>query len=62
MLALRRIAGEAAEVVPVPASVFDRCEGRQWFHLTAARTARTAREIAVLGAAGRPLTARLRAR
>ncbi len=55
-LALWRIAGEAAEVVPVLASVFDRCAGRQWFHWTAARAAR---EIAVLGPAGRPLTARL---
>lgn len=57
-LALWRIAGEAAEVVPVLASVFDRCAGRQWFHWTAARAAR---EIAVLGPAGRPLTARLQA-
>ncbi|MEV7394144.1 hypothetical protein [Streptomyces sp. NPDC091215] len=57
-LALWRITGAAAEVVPVLASVFDRSEGRQWFHWTAARAAR---EIAVLGPAGRPLTARLQA-
>ncbi|MFJ4849641.1 HEAT repeat domain-containing protein [Streptomyces sp. NPDC088733] len=57
-LALWRITGEADEVVPVLASVFDRSEGRQWFHWTAARAAR---EIGVLGPAGRPLTARLQA-
>ncbi|RSS64651.1 hypothetical protein EF912_01940 [Streptomyces sp. WAC07061] len=55
-LALWRITGEASEVVPVLASVFDRSGGRQWFHWT---TARAARAIAVLGPAGRPLTARL---
>ncbi|MFK0192001.1 hypothetical protein [Kitasatospora sp. NPDC090308] len=57
-LALWRITGEAAEAVPVLDAVFDRCEGRRWFHWTAARAAR---EIAVLGPAGRPLTARLHA-
>ncbi|MFD8087592.1 hypothetical protein ACFV4F_38560 [Kitasatospora sp. NPDC059722] len=57
-LALWRITGEAAEVLPVLASVFDNSEGRRWFHRTAARAAR---EIAVLGPAGRPLTARLEA-
>ncbi|MGV9404878.1 HEAT repeat domain-containing protein [Streptomyces sp. NPDC003667] len=57
-LALWRINGETAEVVPVLASVFDTSQGRQWFHWTSARAAR---EIAVLGAAGRPLTGRLQA-
>ncbi|MGZ9935789.1 HEAT repeat domain-containing protein [Streptomyces sp. NC-S4] len=57
-LALWRIAGDAAEVVPLLASVFDASEGQQWFHRTAARAAR---ELAVLGPAGRPLTARLHA-
>ncbi|MFI0937375.1 HEAT repeat domain-containing protein [Streptomyces sp. NPDC021020] len=57
-LALWRTAGEAAEVVPVLASVLDRSAGRQWFHRTAARAAR---QVAVLGPAGRPLTARLHA-
>ncbi|MFJ4678025.1 hypothetical protein [Kitasatospora sp. NPDC088783] len=57
-LALWRITGEAAEAVAVLDAVFDRCEGRRWFHWTAARAAR---EIAVLGPAGRPLTARLHA-
>ncbi|WP_146616415.1 hypothetical protein [Kitasatospora sp. SolWspMP-SS2h] len=57
-LALWRITGEAAEAVPVLDAVFDRCEDRRWFHWTAARAAR---EIAVLGPAGRPLTARLHA-
>ncbi|OKI95136.1 hypothetical protein [Kitasatospora sp. CB01950] len=57
-LALWRIAGEAAEVVPVLASVLDSGEGRQWFRWTAARAAR---EIALLGPAGRPLTTRLEA-
>ncbi|MET7286512.1 hypothetical protein [Streptomyces sp. NPDC005573] len=55
-LALWRITGEAAEVVPVLASVLDGSEGRPWFRWTAARAAR---EIAALGPAGRPLTARL---
>ncbi|MDK9496164.1 hypothetical protein QEZ40_000506 [Streptomyces katrae] len=57
-LALWRITGEASEVVPVLASVFDRCEGQQWSHWT---TSHAAREIAVLGPAGRPLTGRLHA-
>ncbi|MGR6998631.1 hypothetical protein ACU686_11915 [Yinghuangia aomiensis] len=57
-LALWRITGDAAEAAPVLASVLDRCEGRRWFHRTAARAAR---ETAVLGPAGRPLTARLHA-
>ncbi|MGW2253223.1 hypothetical protein ACWCXH_23940 [Kitasatospora sp. NPDC001660] len=57
-LALWRITGEAAEVLPVLASVFDNSGGRPWFHWTAARAAR---EIAALGPAGRPLTARLEA-
>ncbi|WP_050780047.1 hypothetical protein [Streptomyces sp. C] len=57
-LALWRITGEASEVVPVLASVFDRCEGQRWSHWT---TARAAREIAALGPAGRPLTGRLHA-
>ncbi|MEW2133371.1 HEAT repeat domain-containing protein [Streptomyces sp. NPDC005435] len=56
--ALWRIAGDAAEVVPVLASVFDRCGGERWFRWT---TTRAAREIAVLGLAGRPLTTRLHA-
>ncbi|MGW2485682.1 hypothetical protein ACWCV9_00490 [Streptomyces sp. NPDC001606] len=58
-LARWRIVGDAAEVVPVLASVFDICGGRQWFHWTAAPA--VARGIAVLGPAGRPLTARLEA-
>ncbi|MFD8023955.1 hypothetical protein ACFV6G_26470 [Streptomyces lavendulae] len=57
-LALWRITGEASEVVPVLASVFDRSKGQRWFHRT---TARAAREIAVLGPAARPLTAQLHA-
>ncbi|WP_354644751.1 hypothetical protein [Kitasatospora camelliae] len=57
-LALWRIAGETAEVVPVLASVLDSSEGRPWSHWTAARAAR---DIAVLGPAGRPLTTRLEA-
>ncbi|WP_369185670.1 hypothetical protein [Streptomyces sp. Y1] len=57
-LALWRITGEAAEVVPVLDSVFDRCGGRQWFRWTASRAARG---VALLGPAGRPLTARLEA-
>ncbi|MFH9354070.1 HEAT repeat domain-containing protein [Kitasatospora sp. NPDC017646] len=57
-LGLWRITGEAAEVVPVLASVFDNSEGRPWFRRTAARAAR---DIAVLGPAGRPLTTRLEA-
>ncbi|MFE3499055.1 HEAT repeat domain-containing protein [Kitasatospora sp. NPDC059160] len=55
-LALWRITGQAAEAVPVLASVLDNGRGRQWFRWTAARAAR---EIAALGPAGRPLTARL---
>ncbi|MFF2081598.1 hypothetical protein ACFVXG_43355 [Kitasatospora sp. NPDC058162] len=55
-LGLWRITGEAAEVLPVLASVLDNSRGRQWFHRTAARAAR---EIAALGPAGRPLAARL---
>ncbi|MGA5820370.1 hypothetical protein ACPC54_21185 [Kitasatospora sp. NPDC094028] len=57
-LALWRLAGDAAEVVPVLAAVFDRCEGREWFRWTAGRAAR---DIVVLGPAGRPLTGRLEA-
>ncbi|MFC9931340.1 hypothetical protein [Streptomyces sp. NPDC127190] len=56
--ALWRIAGDAAEVVPVLSLMFDICEARQWFHWMAARAVRG---IAVLGPAGRPLTARLEA-
>ncbi|WKV75973.1 hypothetical protein AW27_033335 [Streptomyces sp. PCS3-D2] len=56
VLALWRITGEASGTVPVLASVFDRSEGQQWSHWT---TARAAREIAVLGPDGRPLTDRL---
>ncbi|WP_445283544.1 hypothetical protein [Streptomyces sp. DSM 118148] len=57
-LALWQITGETADVIPVLASVFDTSQGRQWFHWTAARAAR---DIAVLGPAGRPLTTRLQA-